>query len=44
MIGSASPTMKKRVWAPAKWVVKNKLKLVKQKGKDVCLDPIGGDP
>ncbi|MCJ7696014.1 MAG: radical SAM protein, partial [Anaerolineaceae bacterium] len=44
MIGSASPAMKKRVWAPAEWVVKNKLKLMKQKGKDVCLDPIGGDP
>ena len=40
MIGSASPAMKKRVWTPAKWVVKNKLKLMKQKGIDVCLDPV----
>ena len=41
MIGSASPAMKKSVWIPAKWVVKNKLKVIRQKRKAICLDPIG---
>lgn len=40
MIGSASPAMKKRVWVPIRWVMNNKLKLIKQKGKDICLDPV----
>lgn len=40
MIGSASPAMKKRVWIPAIWVVRNKLKVVKQKGPKICLGPI----
>jgi len=31
MIGSASPAMKKRVWVPAKWVVKNKLRTLRSK-------------
>ena len=42
MIGSASPAMKKRVWVPAKWVVKNKFKMIKSRNDNVCLDPIGG--
>jgi hypothetical protein len=42
MIGSASPAMKKRVWVPAKWVVKNKLRIIKNRRQSVCLDPIGG--
>lgn len=29
MIGSVSPAMKKRVWVPAKWVVKNKLRMMR---------------
>lgn len=41
MIGSASPAMKKRIWIPTKWVIKNKLKLLKNEGKSICLDPIG---
>lgn len=44
MIGSASPAMKKRVWVPAKWVVKNKLRMIKREGAVVCLDPIGIKP
>lgn len=39
MIGSASPAMKKRIWVPTKWVVKNKLKMIGQKRK-VCLDSL----
>jgi MoaA/NifB/PqqE/SkfB family radical SAM enzyme len=42
MIGSASPAMKKRIWVPAKWVVKNKFKMIKSRDDNVCLDPIGG--
>ncbi len=42
MIGSASPAMKKRVWVPAVWVVKNKLRLLKNKNANTCLDPISG--
>lgn len=41
MIGSASPAMKKRISVPLKWVVKNKLKVIMNNGKAVCLDPIG---
>ena len=40
MIGSASPAMKKRVWIPAMWVMRNKLKLIGSKNGSVCLDPI----
>jgi len=41
MIGSASPAMKKRIWIPAKWVVKNKLRVIINRGKNICLDPVG---
>lgn len=41
MIGSASPAMKKRVWIPAKWVAKNKLRMLKNKEKNFCLDSVG---
>ena len=41
MIGSASPAMKKRILVPAKWVVKNKLKMIKNRGKNISLDPVG---
>ncbi|MBW2662496.1 MAG: radical SAM protein [Deltaproteobacteria bacterium] len=41
MVGSASPAMKKRVWIPSMWVIKNKLKVMKQRGKNVCLDSVG---
>ena len=40
MIGSASPAMKKRLLVPAKWVVKNKLRMIKNKEKNSCLDPV----
>ena len=40
MIGSASPAMKKRIMVPLKWVVKNKLKILKNGARNVCLDPI----
>lgn len=39
MIGSAGPAMKKRISVPLKWVVRNKLKVMKR-GQDACLDPI----
>jgi Fe-coproporphyrin III synthase len=41
MTGSASPAMKKRIWVPAKWVLKNKLKSIMQRGRDVNLDFVG---
>lgn len=41
MIGSAAPAMKKKISAPLKWVAINKLKVMKNKGRNVCLDPIG---
>ena len=44
MIGSASPAMKKRVWVPAKWVVKNKLRMIKRGRDDICLDSVGIKP
>ncbi|MCF8069439.1 MAG: radical SAM protein [Desulfobacterales bacterium] len=40
MIGSASPAMKKRILTPAKWVIKNKLKVFKSNGKSVYLDQL----
>jgi MoaA/NifB/PqqE/SkfB family radical SAM enzyme len=41
MIGSASTAMKKRVWVPAFWIVKNKLKLIRRKGENACLEHLG---
>jgi len=41
MIGSASPAMKKQILVPAKWVAKNKLKVIINRGKNICLDPVG---
>jgi len=41
MIGSASPAMKKKIAVPLKWVARNKLRLMKRNGKDVCIEPIG---
>jgi MoaA/NifB/PqqE/SkfB family radical SAM enzyme len=41
MIGSASPAMKKRMWIPAKWVLRNKLRLIRNKGNETSLDPVG---
>ncbi|WP_267313663.1 radical SAM protein [Desulfosediminicola flagellatus] len=41
MIGSAAPAMKKRIFVPLKWVAINKLKVMKNKDENVCLDPIG---
>ena len=40
MIGSAAPAMKKRIGVPLKWVAINKLKVIKNQGKDLCLTPI----
>ncbi len=40
MIGSVSPAMKKRFAAPAKWVVRNKLRLFFQKKGQAHLDPL----
>ena len=42
MVGSASPAMKKRVWVPAKWVIKNKLRMIRNRGAEICLDRVGG--
>jgi MoaA/NifB/PqqE/SkfB family radical SAM enzyme len=41
MIGSASPAMKKRLWIPAIWVLRNKLKTIRNRGRSICLDPVG---
>lgn len=40
MIGSASPAMKKRVFVPARWVLKNKLTLLKTKDRHTSLDHV----
>jgi len=40
MIGSASPAMKKRILVPSRWVVKNKLRIIKNRGENISLDPI----
>lgn len=40
MIGSASPAMKKRISVPIKWIIKNKLRLLKSNGKSVKLDNV----
>ena len=40
MIGSASPAMKKRLLVPVKWVVKNKLRVLKNKD-NISLEPVG---
>lgn len=36
MIGTAAPVMKKYIWKPLKWVIKNKLRVMM--GKEPCLD------
>ncbi|MFH2124039.1 MAG: radical SAM protein [Pseudomonadota bacterium] len=41
MIGSAAPAMKKRLSVPLTWVAKNKMKVLVNKGKEICLSPIG---
>jgi len=40
MIGSASPAMKKRIWVPALWVVRNKFKTIRKGKDDRCLEPV----
>lgn len=41
MIGSAAPAMKKKISIPLKWVIKNKLRVMKNiKKKNICLDSI----
>ena len=40
MIGSASPAMKKRICIPAKWVLKNKLRMLVNKSPGARLDPV----
>lgn len=46
MVGTASPVMKKYVIHPAKWVIKNKLRVLR--GQDPCIDKkwcdVGQDP
>lgn len=37
MIGSAAPAMKKRIWVPAWWVLKNKIKLMLNKSGSVSM-------
>jgi len=36
MIGTASPAMKKHIWKPTIWVIRNKLKRLL--GKEICVD------
>ncbi|MFZ5773248.1 MAG: radical SAM protein [Thermodesulfobacteriota bacterium] len=40
MIGSAAPAMKKRISIPVRWVIKNKLKVLKSGNNKVVLDPV----
>jgi MoaA/NifB/PqqE/SkfB family radical SAM enzyme len=44
MIGSASPAIKKRVWIPAKWVLRNKLRMIIRGGDNIFLDPVVTKP
>ena len=44
MIGSASPAMKKRIWIPAAWVFRNKLKVTIQKGRNPRLASVDIGP
>lgn len=39
MIGSVAPAMKKNITIPALWIIRNKLKIMRQKGK-TCLDSV----
>lgn len=36
MVGTASPVMKKYIWTPLRWVMKNKLRVMK--GQPVCIE------
>ena len=36
MTGTAGPAMRRHIWTPTKWVIKNKLKLML--GKDILCD------
>lgn len=40
MIGSAAPAMKKRLFRPLQWTVKNKLKIMINESDNICLLPI----
>lgn len=40
MIGSASPAMKKRILIPAKWVARNKLRMLRARGEDIHLEQV----
>ncbi len=40
MIGSAAPAMKKRILVPVRWILKNKLKVVGNREKNICLHPL----
>jgi MoaA/NifB/PqqE/SkfB family radical SAM enzyme len=40
MIGSAAPAMKKRLSIPLQWVIRNKVKLLANKGKETTLSSI----
>jgi MoaA/NifB/PqqE/SkfB family radical SAM enzyme len=40
MIGSASPAMKKKLWIPAKWVLKNKLQSLIYSNSKFCIDAV----
>lgn len=42
MIVSIAPAMKKNISEPLKWVVKQKLEMLKNKGQAMQLDPVGG--
>ncbi|GBC60918.1 radical SAM protein [Desulfonema ishimotonii] len=40
MIGSASPAMKKRIGVPVRWIVKNKIRQMRQKDGEFCPDSV----
>ena len=40
MIGSAAPAMKKSITVPLIWVIKNKFKILKNRGKEIRLSRI----
>ena len=41
MIGSASPAMKKRIWVPLGWILRNKARMIMRKGKSIPLLSLG---
>jgi hypothetical protein len=40
MVGNASPVMKKHIFVPIKWILKNKLRVLTNKKPELCFPDI----